>query len=383
MKKPLRVAIATVGRFWVLDLARELSALGHEVAFWSSVTAKSAVSFGLPARAHRGLLPHLFPLVALRRFAPGRMAASANRQLIIATDRLIAARLEPCDAFVGMSGVAVESARVARDRYGAKVFIERGSRHVLSQKAILDDLARRGVAGEAVPDWIVTRELAGYELADRVVVPSIHVERSFVEYGYPQRKLFRNAFGADLSTFAPTPAPDAGEPTLLFVGAWSYRKGVDVLVNAWRQLPGVRLLHVGAVVDAPLPQDPGFTHIEAVPQSRLREFYAQAHVFVMASREEGLALVQAQALACGVPLVCTDRTGGEDLQPLVADPAWVSVVPSDDAGALAGAIRTVLPRAVALQGPRNLLGSARDQLSWSAYGARYAQELARVVGTNA
>lgn len=374
---PLKVAIATVGRFWVLDLARELAALGHHVAFWSSVTRSAAASFGLPADAHRNLLLRLFPLLALRRFGGPVLSPYANRQVIVQTDRLIARRLEPCDVFIGMSGVAVESARVARTRYGAKVFIERGSRHVSSQKKILDDLRNRGMAGEIVPDWIVDRELASYALADRLVVPSLHVEQSFRDLGFPAEKLFRNPYGVDLSMFAPTPAPAGVPPTMLFVGAWSYRKGVDVLVAAWRQLEGVRLLHVGAVVDAPLPDAPGFTHVDAVPQSRLRDYYAQAHVFVMASREEGLALVQAQALACGLPLVCTDRTGGEDLQRMLDDPAWVSVVPSDDAGALAAAIRAMLPKAFDSNRER-VLGAARQQLGWAAYGARYAQELARV-----
>jgi glycosyltransferase involved in cell wall biosynthesis len=369
------VAIATVGRFWVLDLARELASLGHEVTFWSSVTRSAAKSFGLPAGAHRSLLPRLLPLLAVRRYGRAGVSAWANRQVIVSTDRLIAQRLDPCDVFIGMSGVAVESARVARTRYGAKVYIERGSRHVSSQKAILDDLRNRGMASETVPDWVVDRELAGYALANRVVVPSLHVEQSFIDLGFPASKVFRNPYGVDLSMFAPTPAPSDIPPTLLFVGAWSYRKGVDVLVAAWRQLEGVRLLHVGAVVDAPLPEDPGFTHVDAVPQSQLREYYAQAHVFVLASREEGLALVQAQALACGLPLVCTDRTGGEDLQRALDDPTWVAVVPTDDANALAAAIRAMLPKALNTKGQRSVLGAAREHLGWAAYGARYAQEL--------
>ncbi len=375
--RPLKVAFATVGRFWVLDLARELAAIGHTVTFWSSVRRADAASFGLPPAAHRSLLPWLFPLLAMRRFSFGRLSAWANRQIVASTDRLIARRLGPCDVFIGMSGVAVESARVARARYGAKVYIERGSRHVTSQKAILDDLRRRGMAAETVPDWVMERELAGYALADRVVVPSIHVEQSFIEQGFPAEKLFRNPFGVDLSMFAPTPVPPVDPPTLLFVGAWSYRKGVDVLVAAWKQLNGVRLLHVGAVVDAPLPDAAGFTHVDSVPQSRLREYYAQAHVFVLASREEGLSLVQAQALACGVPLVCTDRTGGEDLQFMLDDPAWVTVVPCDDVTALAAAMRAMLTKSLGLRGERHVLGAAREQLGWAAYGQRYAQELAR------
>ncbi len=293
---------------------------------------------------------------------------------------MVARRLDACDVFIGMSGLCVESARVARAKYGAKVFIERGSCHVLSQKAILDDLGRRGMAAHSVPDSDVARELASYELADRVVVPSGHALQSFEDHGFPAQKLFCNPYGVDLTMFGPTPAPRDRPPTILFVGQWSYQKGVDVLLNAWRTLEGVHLLHVGAVGDAPLPTEPRFTHVAPLPQDKLRGYYAQAHVFVLASRQEGLALVQAQALACGLPLVCTDRTGGQDLQPLLDDPSCVTVVPGDDAAALARGIRAMLTMAVNQTGQRDLLGLGRDQLSWSAYGERYARELERVGG---
>src|SRR4051794_11621955 len=66
----LRVGIATSGRFHVLDLARELDALGVEVRFYSYVPRKRAETFGLPGRCHVALLPFLFPLVALERLLP-------------------------------------------------------------------------------------------------------------------------------------------------------------------------------------------------------------------------------------------------------------------------------------------------------------------------
>ena len=377
--RQLRVAIATGGRFHVLDLARELAALGHTLAFWSMVPRRQTDRFGLPPATHRSLLPRLLPLVLAQRFGGARVSDWAHRAVLVTADRAIARRLEPCDVFIGMSGLSVESARAARERYGAKVFIERGSRHVQSQKAILDDLRRRGIAADTVPDYYVERELEGYELADRVVIPALHVERSFLERGFPAAKLFRNPYGVDLTMFPATPAPLDRPPTLLFVGTWSYQKGVDLLETAWRQLEGVNLLHVGGVGDAPLPSAPGFTHVDAVPQRVLRDYYAQGHLFVMASRQEGLSLVQAQALACGLPLVCTDCTGGEDLQAMLDDPEWVKVVPSDNADELAAGIRAMLHRALELQGERNLLRAGRDRLSWAAYGRRYADELARAV----
>ena len=40
---------------------------------------------------------------------------------------------------------------------------------------------------------------------------------------------------------------------------------------------------------------------------------SRSHVMVLPSIEEGLALVQAQALACGCPVIGTRHTGAEDL----------------------------------------------------------------------
>jgi len=40
---------------------------------------------------------------------------------------------------------------------------------------------------------------------------------------------------------------------------------------------------------------------------------SRSHVLVLPSIEEGLALVQAEAMACGCPVIATDHTGAEDL----------------------------------------------------------------------
>jgi starch synthase len=69
MTRRLRVAIATTGRFHVLDLARELNALGYPVDFDTCVSKAQALRFGLPSACHRSLLPLALPALALERFA--------------------------------------------------------------------------------------------------------------------------------------------------------------------------------------------------------------------------------------------------------------------------------------------------------------------------
>ena len=70
MTRRIRVAIATAGRFHVLDLARELNALGYAVDFYSYVPKSRAVRFGLPSVCHRSLVPFALPALAVERFAP-------------------------------------------------------------------------------------------------------------------------------------------------------------------------------------------------------------------------------------------------------------------------------------------------------------------------
>jgi glycosyltransferase involved in cell wall biosynthesis len=50
-----------------------------------------------------------------------------------------------------------------------------------------------------------------------------------------------------------------------------------------------------------------------VPNKDLPQHYSTADVLVLPSIEEGLAMVMAEALACGCPVIATCNTGAEDL----------------------------------------------------------------------
>ena len=288
LARRLRIACFTGGRLHLCDLARELASLQHDVLFYSLVPPWRTKKFGLPDRCNRWLLPYVAPWLAIARAMRWtRLRHWADEKLAEALDRAGKRVLEPCDVFIGMSSMCNLVAPTARRRFGAKIWIERGSRYVLSQKAILDAIP----GADTVPDYYVRRDLTDCQLADTVVVLSRHCEQSFLDYGFPAEKLFRNPLGVNLRMFMPTPAPPVNPPTVIMVGGWSMRKGCDVLIEAWRRLPGTRLVHVGPIIDCPLPSDSGFTHHAAVDQLRLEEYYAQAQVFALASREEGLATV--------------------------------------------------------------------------------------------
>jgi glycosyltransferase involved in cell wall biosynthesis len=332
----MRIAIATGGRYHVLDLARELRAIGHHVKFYSYVPRARASRFGLPDGCHVSLLAFVLPVVAWQRLMPRLAPQIRERVLYALLNRAVIMRLHPCDIFICMSGIYLEAARFARERYGAAIWLERGSRHILSQLEIL-----AAVSGAERPSPLaIRRELAGYVLADRIVIPSHHVAKSFCSDASVYAKLFYNPYGVDLAMFPTRQEKAPAKPFLfLFVGTWSLHKGCDLLEEAVRKVSGVRLIHVGAIGDLRFPTgDDRFVHINPVPQPELPRFYAAADVFVLASRREGFGVVLSQALASGLPVVCTDGTGGPDLAHTAALAARITIVPAGDLDALTHAI---------------------------------------------
>lgn len=78
-----------------------------------------------------------------------------------------------------------------------------------------------------------------------------------------------------------------------------------------------------------------------LPSTELPRVLSAADVFVLATRNEGWANVFLEAMACGLPVVATDVGGNREV---IASPAVGSIVPFDDAAALAQALRDALAR---------------------------------------
>lgn len=373
MTRPLKIAIATAGRFHVLDLARELSALGHHVRFYSYVPRARARRFGLPDECHVSLLPFVLPAVAWQQIMPGLTPGIRERMLCALLNRAVVMRLRPCDVFICMSGIYLEAARFARRHYGARIWLHRGSRHILSQAEIL----AAAPGAERPSRFAIKRELAGYALADRIVIPSQHVRESFRRDAGAYTKLFYNPYGVDLEMFPPRSKKAPSQPfALLFVGIWCKRKGCDILMHAVSRAAGVSLTHVGPIGDLEFPTgDDRFSHIDPLAQTDLARFYAACDLFVLASREDGFGVVLAQALAVGVPVICTDHTGGADLAHTPALAARITVVPAGDVEAITDAITVWRNRQGVADSLPPLSEADRQTLKWSAYARRYDEAL--------
>jgi glycosyltransferase involved in cell wall biosynthesis len=117
------------------------------------------------------------------------------------------------------------------------------------------------------------------------------------------------------------------------------------------------------------------THIDSVDQKELIKYYEKAKVFVLPSREEGLAMVQMQALVCGLPIVCSKDTGGRDLKKFLSDEKWVIEMESFDLEALHNSIEKGLEISAQQKGIRDQSKEIAQKLDWKSYGNRYQENI--------
>jgi glycosyltransferase involved in cell wall biosynthesis len=177
---------------------------------------------------------------------------------------------------------------------------------------------------------------------------------------FPAPRSFNIPYHCELGSFLETPRPPRNGDTVtyLFCGQMIRRKGLDLLLEAFARLDSrARLLLVGREAElpemlAPLSADvrtrieyAGFRAPEALPQ-----FFAKADVFVLPSRQEGWGVVVNQALAAGLPILCSDAVGaGFDL---VEDGVNGIRFRADEVDALEVALREMLehPQCIAAMG---------------------------------
>lgn len=116
--------------------------------------------------------------------------------------------------------------------------------------------------------------------------------------------------GIEIEAFQPgDPTRKPGEPfRLLYVGSWMARKGVDLLAPIMRELGDGFILHYtgGPMAEkdkANMPanmQDLGRLDKDGVIRAMQR-----SDALLLPSRSEGFGLVAAEAMACGLPVICT------------------------------------------------------------------------------
>jgi glycosyltransferase involved in cell wall biosynthesis len=149
----------------------------------------------------------------------------------------------------------------------------------------------------------------------------------------------------------------------------SQRKGLADLFEAFRMLrrEDIELVVMGAPV-APMEfyraQSVHFIHEPPRPHEAVLQLMLNCDVLALPSIVEGRALVQQEALSCGLPLLVTRNAGGEDL---VEEGRTGFLVPARDPAALAGRIAWLADHRGALPEMRVAAQRKAAEYPWTRY----------------
>ncbi len=384
---PMKVSIIVGGRFHAFDLAKRLHQAGILHRLITTYPKFKTRQWDIPDNLVISLPLPLLIEKFLYRMGKEILVRRAQAWIHQLFAQAAARHLEGSTLIHGWSSVSEPALHWAK-KNRVPFILERSSAHMAVQYQLLtDEYQKLGLQWVATHPEVVAQELREYTMADRVAVPSLFVKNSFITQGFPETNLVHNPFGTDVNNFFPGSKSD-NIFRVVYAGSLSVRKGIGYLVQGFMKanLPESELLLIGGkTTETSLllsGADQQVKCIGHVPQTTLVGYYHNSSVFVMPSIEEGLAMVQAQALACGLPLICTTNTGGEDLLQMSGEhpiehhgkiqeyPAGY-LVPVHDSQAIAECLAKLSQNPSLLKAKQDAALSLRSSsLSWDTYAER-------------
>ena len=289
------------------------------------------------------------------RFHPVRLLSNLERKYYYAAKKRAVDRVAEqflktgrFDLFHVWSGSGLHGMRVAKS-LGIPSILEIPTWHRQKGKVLPAKMAHE-IAMENAPipqRWLnrllISRQesLEEYELADLLLVESEKAADSFRVLGFPNEKLYSMPQGVDVNRFQPGQPPPHFRA--VFVGALIKRKGVHILVEAWKKLklPSAELWLAG------YPHEEIQPYLVDLPanvkvlgfRSDVENVFRQGCVHIFPSSLEGSAKTTYEAAACALAQITTREAGD-----VVVDGLNGLVIPPNDVDALASAIQLLYDR---------------------------------------
>lgn len=146
--------------------------------------------------------------------------------------------------------------------------------------------------------------------------------------------------GIDLDVFHPAHGQQQPEraPVIGTIGRAGPTKGLDTFVRVMERFRKRREARVLILSNEELSLPDGFELVRANNDKEIAQFYRSCSIFIFTSTVEGFGLPPLEAMACGVPVVCTDCGGIREY----ANEHNCVIIPPGDEDAILEAINQLL-----------------------------------------
>ncbi len=205
----------------------------------------------------------------------------------------------------------------------------------------------RGTPDPRLVAFFVQREKAtkeAYLAIDHVIAPSHSLANVHAQYGFPRPAVL------PLGWLPVTPRhtdKTSGESLIFgYCGQIIYRKGLDVALNALRQVHASNWkfhihgqIHDHAYFESALKDfqnDPRIKYLGPYSPDKLSEIYSSIDVSLIPSRRENYPLTLMEALSAKVPSIVTDVGG---VREMIVDGLEGFIVPPDNSQAIANHLK--------------------------------------------
>ena len=158
--------------------------------------------------------------------------------------------------------------------------------------------------------------------ADNILCLSRASLEELASFSIGPEKLHLYSYWLNLDSFRPAQEPSAGFPldstrtfSVLFVGRLIKKKGTGILLEVAKSLPYIQFVFIGIGPEGPMLKEmsqryKNVVFVGKVPNKELPEYYNRADIFCIPSQyEEGFGRVVMEAVACGVPVVGSNKGG--------------------------------------------------------------------------
>lgn len=382
----MKVSISIAGRGATFYLAQELEKRGMLERLITSYPRFEAVKYGIPRERVRSLLSTEVARRVLHKLPMRVQDTYAFHYLMHELfDIRAARRITPCDILWSWTSFSLAS--IARAHaVGALSIVEAGNAPMVYQRKVL----KEEYEANNVPhhlyhlptDLMLERVSAEYAAADYISVPSLYGKRSFMEFGIPESKIVHVPYGVDTRSFHQVPKTD-DIFRIVFVGGMCLRKGTHYLLKVFSELnlPKSELLLLGSWNEEMRPffekYKGKFRWLGHIPQPELYKQYSQCSVFCLPSLDDGFAAVIPQAMACGLPVVCSTNTGAPDI---VEDGKEGFIIPIRDLAALKEKLLYLYEHQdIAREMGQAAKRRMQQGFTWNDYGDRVVGEFERIL----